>query len=139
MVTIAHSIHKSSGDTISKEELKCIIREAACEYLDKNTDKLTPEDDDRIVKPFVALLQEQVGLLAEDANGVFRFLHRTFQEFLTAIYLVRNRKNSIEQIISHLEDPIWREPIFLALGYISLKSKQIDFNITLNVDELICL
>lgn len=51
------------------------------------------------------------GLFVERANGVYSFLHLTFQEYLTATYFVNTQ--SIQKLVTeHLHDKRWRE-VFL--------------------------
>ena len=51
------------------------------------------------------------GLFVERANGVYSFLHLTFQEYLTATYFVNTQ--SIQRLVTeHLHDERWRE-VFL--------------------------
>ena len=137
LVSTAHFIHQSSSDNIGIHDLKRVVKKAVCEYRNKEIESMSMEEEDRIVIPFVKLVQEKVGLLAESGNNIFRFLHRSFQEFLAAIYLIRDRNTAINQIITCLEDPIWREPIYLALGYLSLSVKEVDFKINIETDAII--
>ncbi|MBK7203924.1 MAG: NACHT domain-containing protein [Anaerolineae bacterium] len=74
------------------------------------------------------------GTLLEERNGVYRFIHLSFQEFLAARYLaeVVRGKTGVEGIARFLEaGPIleswWREPALLVIGYlgkVSLSSAQ---------------
>jgi predicted NACHT family NTPase len=54
------------------------------------------------------------GLLIERVHGVYSFLHLTFQEYLTARYIVENvASGTVERLISkHLTDNRWHE-VFL--------------------------
>ena len=53
---------------------------------------------------------EPVGLIG---SQVYRFAHRTFQEFLAASYLVRNEEFSEVRTLIQSNPLIWREPCFL--------------------------
>lgn len=62
-------------------------------------------------------IELQHGLLSERVQGVFSFLDQVFQEYLTAQKIVANHhlqgsNRSLEQLVSHITDPRWRE-IFL--------------------------
>jgi hypothetical protein len=62
-----------------------------------------------------AILREitgENGVLCEQANHVYGFLHLTLQEYLTAEYFSQHS----QQIISHLGDPWWEEVILLLVG-----------------------
>ena len=53
------------------------------------------------------------GLFVEQANGIYSFLHLTFQEYLTANHFVRTQ--SIQKLVSnHLHDDQYREIFFFA-------------------------
>ena len=64
----------------------------------------------------LAALREQVGLLAARGEFLYGFLHLTFQEYLAAIYLVRDPDNAAAEILRRVNQPRWREVIILALG-----------------------
>ncbi len=70
-------------------------------------------------------LTRQRGTLLEERGGLYRFLHLSFQEFLTARYLI-TEMHEAEKIVSFLENgdklraSWWREPILLAAGYLDV-------------------
>jgi hypothetical protein len=64
---------------------------------------------------------DTVGLLAARGEGIYGFLHLTFQEYLAGLSLVRDRSRAAEAILGKLGDPRWQEPILLALGRIGSK------------------
>ncbi len=47
---------------------------------------------------------------------MYGFLHLTFQEYLAAIYLVRDPDSAAAEILRRVNQPRWREVIILALG-----------------------
>jgi formylglycine-generating enzyme required for sulfatase activity len=83
-------------------------------------------------EPFVDDLITQTcqrGTLLEERGGMYRFIHLSFQEFLTGRYLVE-RLRELEKIAAFLEDgPIledwWREPILLMIGYLDITSPRL--------------
>jgi hypothetical protein len=62
-------------------------------------------------------IRKQVGLLAEQSSGNYAFFHRTFQEFLAARHLLAHRPTAAEKLGHRIDDPLWREPLLLALGF----------------------
>ena len=62
-------------------------------------------------------IRKHVGLLAEQSSGNYAFFHRTFQEFLAARHLLAHRLTAAEKLGSRIDDPLWREPLLLALGF----------------------
>ena len=65
----------------------------------------------------LATIRKHVGLLAQQSTGNYSFFHRTFQEFLAARHLLADRQRAAEEIRERLDDPLWREPLLLALGF----------------------
>jgi NACHT domain len=74
----------------------------------------------KTIAEFIRILREDVGLLAARGNGVYGFLHLTFQEYFAARHLTRERKKVANEIMSKLENPRWQEPIRMSLGYINI-------------------
>jgi len=69
----------------------------------------------------LSTLPKHVGLLAEQSDGNYAFFHRTFQEFLAARHLLAKPEEAAAQISEKMDDPIWREPLLLALGLAMIK------------------
>ncbi len=69
---------------------------------------------------FLETIRKHVGLLAEESAGNYKFFHRTFQEFLAARHLLADRPRAAEKMRERLDDPLWREPLLLALGFAML-------------------
>jgi len=65
-----------------------------------------------------------VGLLAERGDRRFGFLHRTFQEYLSASWLMSDAELAIPRILERWKSPSWREPILLAFGHESLRDER---------------
>jgi hypothetical protein len=116
---IADYIHSTSPTGL-------ITREALCELLTehlaerradnpRNPSTRLREEVDR----FLRTIEEHVGLLAARGQNLYGFRHLTFQEFLAARYLVRDLDAAPRLLRDRLEDPRWREPILMALGYVS--------------------
>lgn len=59
-------------------------------------------------------LIQRVRLLQEPLAGRVEFVHRTFQEFLTARVAVQS--GDIDGLLRHADDDRWRETIILAAG-----------------------
>ncbi|MEK6753429.1 MAG: NACHT domain-containing protein, partial [Chloroflexota bacterium] len=71
---------------------------------------------------FLTVIRERTGLLVEAGQGVYRFSHLTFQEYLAAVEIAE-RDDYIAYTLSHVADPTWREPTLLEAGYLSLNSR----------------
>lgn len=84
--------------------------------IDDPNDRRFREQLDGLLKT----IRRHVGLLAEQSAGNYAFFHRTFQEFLAARHLLAERATAVQRIGEKLDDPIWREPLLLALGFVMI-------------------
>lgn len=75
-------------------------------------EKLTPQQLDA----FVVAVRLRGGLLEERAE-LFQFIHLTFQEFLAARLLAKERKEAWPVLQPHLTDGWWREVFLLHYGF----------------------
>lgn len=64
---------------------------------------------------FLRAIRDRGGLLEEKAE-LFQFMHLTFQEFLTARWLDKQRQDAWPHLQSHLTDAWWREVFLLTYG-----------------------
>lgn len=82
-------------------------------------------------------MEAQHSILVERAQGIYSFSHLTFQEYLTARYLIENQGRGVTDrlIANHLTDPRWREVLLLTA---SLLEDADDFVTTVRttIDEL---
>jgi formylglycine-generating enzyme required for sulfatase activity len=68
----------------------------------------------------------QRGTLLEERDGLYRFIHLSFQEFLAARHLVETVRD-LEAIAAFFEggpalESWWREPALLAVGYLDMNA-----------------
>lgn len=122
MPAVAYSIHCAPTDEITESELRTIVIRELKRYR-KNLSGVIDKKARLDVDDFIEKIKEEVGLLAERGLKIYHFLHRTFQEYLAGIFLVREASNIAGNIISRIEDPVWREPILLSIGYLDIKEK----------------
>ena len=103
-----HQQGRDQGRELEEPALKAALREEA---------EFTPRIDDFLRHA------RQRGSVLEERNGVYRFIHLAFQEFLAARYLGEvTGRDSREAILAfladRLDDPWWREPTLLLAGYL---------------------
>lgn len=120
-------LHNENREIIDREELAELGAERLLRYQGK-ADAPTEEDEARAyeeAESFIERAERRTGLLVEQdpGSGVFRFVHTTFREYLTAADMYRRRRGYLrhreecwEEIKVHLTDPRWREIILLLLG-----------------------
>jgi formylglycine-generating enzyme required for sulfatase activity len=77
---------------------------------------------ERAAERFLSVIRERTGLLVEAGQGVYRFSHLTFQEYLAAVE-VAGRHDYMAYTLLHAADPFWREVILLEAGYLSTKNQ----------------
>jgi hypothetical protein len=77
---------------------------------------------ERAAERFLSLINERTGLLVEAGQGVYRFSHLTFQEYLVAVE-VAEREDYVTYTLAHTAEPFWREVILLEAGYLSTKNQ----------------
>lgn len=73
---------------------------------------------------FLELVRRQTGLLMERGQGVYGFLHLTFEEYLAArgFALLGQEvlQDTVDALLLHLYDPAWHEVILLAVGHFAI-------------------
>ncbi|MBE9082831.1 NACHT domain-containing protein [Tolypothrix sp. LEGE 11397] len=124
------SILKGEREFTQKEVLKILVPLAAHIH---ETSNIGAVDDDNLVQileqhlstsdaaQFHQVVREEVGLLAARGEGVYGFLHLTFQEYLAGYWLIEKRELINERLLEKLSSPRWREPIMMALGQLSVE------------------
>ncbi len=77
---------------------------------------------------FLKTLSESSGLFVERGQGLYGFMHRTFQEYYAARYLLDSKSyaanapvavgsaNLMAFAVEHYQLPLWREPLLLAVA-----------------------
>ncbi|MEO5730307.1 MAG: NACHT domain-containing protein, partial [Byssovorax sp.] len=101
---LARSMHEARVAELSAEQVIKRIGE-------RLPDLGRPAGDARAI---VEEIRDRSGVLVERTPGVFAFSHLTFQEYLTALDVVRTR--DYELLLSKHSDPWWHEVIALAAG-----------------------
>ena len=102
LVPLAYQIHETSDiGLIDDKELEKFLQQHL---------------SDLDIAKFQNVIREEVGLLAARGEGVYGFLHLTFQEYLAAQYLIQEKDKIGERLLEKLNSPRWREPILMALG-----------------------
>lgn len=114
---IALKMHEAQKKEIEANDLR---RELQTAFIG-----MTPaaQAAERAVERFLNVIQERTGLLLEAGQGVYRFSHLTFQEYLAALAILA-RDDYIEYILKHVSKTWWRETILLAVGQLSTQSQE---------------
>jgi len=97
----------------------------------ENNERVREDDDDPIdqAHSFLDFIKQRAGLLIEVGDAKFSFVHLTFQEYLTASYIVtQSEKGGADTIWATIEDrlsdPAWQEVIRLLLATLKADETQ---------------
>ncbi len=107
-----HQQGRDQGREIEELALKKALREEA---------DFKPRIDD-----FLSHARQR-GSVLEERDGAYRFIHLALQEFLVARYLREviggeSREAILAILNNRLDDPWWREPILLLVGYMAINA-----------------
>lgn len=119
---IAEYLH-SKVEGLSENHLKKIIRK----YLSSVN---VVQTIDESIEFLVDIFKYKAGLLNEFGHDSFRFIHRTFQEYLAAKSIIyfngqqRSNDSIYENIKSKIDIPNWRVPLNMTFGILSTTISQ---------------
>ncbi|MEA5566462.1 HEAT repeat domain-containing protein, partial [Anabaena sp. UHCC 0399] len=123
MRKLAFWIH-GQGSTEDKEGGTLIAREDLLDQLKREIKSLKEIElykAEEKAKRFLSLIQERTGLLNEQGQDCYAFVHKTFQEYLCAKEINYQADDQddfdivLEYIDQHLHDPHWREVLLLLI------------------------
>lgn len=86
---------------------------------------------------FVAFIRDRAGLINEYGQGRYAFVHKTFQEYLTAEAILQEAEYEDDSeviyraIREHLHNPHWREVLLLLVGQLKGKKAAKAINLVL--------
>ncbi|HEY9800215.1 MAG TPA: HEAT repeat domain-containing protein [Leptolyngbyaceae cyanobacterium] len=107
---------KEGGTLIDKDEL---IREL-CKHITELNYQVKPHQAKAEAERFVDYIRERSGLLNEQGQDRYAFVHKTFQEYLTAEEIRERQEESFEVVLDHvrehLHDAHWREVLLLLIA-----------------------
>ena len=114
-----HTLEQAEGRQaeVKRGDLELKLIEFLCKdmKLCLNSDAAREE-----AQAFIELVKNRTGILVERGDGIFSFVHLTFQEYFAACDLearyVQNLNAMWKQIQPHLYDARWREVILLLFG-----------------------
>src|SRR6266571_4179239 len=114
---LAHRLHETDI-ALTQEDVLEIARQTMIEA--HQTDVR-----DATILRFIETLRRTSGLFVESGQGLFTFMHRTFQEYYVARYLLRKAPDELQQFArDHYSIALWREPLLLATAYKSSNDEQ---------------
>ncbi len=124
---IAYWMHRNSlqakGRAVAPHDEIVKFLTEHIEKKEKKRDRDEPSEDQ--AEEFFAFVKSSAGLMIEAGDGLYSFIHLTFQEYLSATYLttygeVGGAQSIWNELDGDLENPRWREVVRLLVA--SLKS-----------------
>ena len=118
----------------TREQLSGWLELALGKVEGKTVLSMSPGEVTRTTSALLDLVRTHVGVITESAPGVFQFHHLTFQEYLAGKALCRTYNGKTWETAERLGKQIaagegglldqrWREPLFLAFGYLGATAK----------------
>ncbi len=124
MEILAYWIH-THGSTDNPEGGTLIVKDKLLEQLTlniktkKQVERFQAKEE---AKRFVNFIQQRTGLLNEQGQDLYAFVHKTFQEYLCAQEIGYQADDNddfeivLKHIREHLHDPHWREVLLLLIA-----------------------
>jgi hypothetical protein len=120
---LAYKLH-STDPMLTEQEVKAIARKTMADFYGYANDQVKESE----ITQFIEILRSSSGLFVESGQGLFNFMHRTFQEYFVALHLLRKTPAELKQFtIEHYYTAIWREPLLLAIAYKSGQSSRTEW------------
>ncbi|MCY2986465.1 MAG: NACHT domain-containing protein, partial [Planctomycetota bacterium] len=133
MEAIAHWMHcraERSEDGQRAVARAAELKQFLTDYIARN-ERVREEDDepDEQAEQFLEFVRRRAGLLIEVGDEQYSFVHLTFQEFLTASYVItQSESGGVESIWTTIEerrlDPGWHEVIRLLVAALKADETQ---------------
>jgi hypothetical protein len=109
---LAYRLH-TSDPLLSRAEVEEITRKVIAEKQERDHAKI-PERD---ITDFLDTIRSSSGLFVESGLNLFSFMHRTFQEYYVARFLLNTSQEQLKTfVVEHYHQALWREPFLLALA-----------------------
>jgi hypothetical protein len=122
---LAYAIHDGANrDTvdIAGDAFRRMLMALYIGDLDDDDDPEAHPDDALVgaaytwARKVMRLIAERSGLINWEANNVYKFSHRSFQEYLAARWMATGR-DFLAKFTERRDDEEWRETVLLAIGY----------------------
>ncbi|MCI0731525.1 MAG: SUMF1/EgtB/PvdO family nonheme iron enzyme [Chloroflexi bacterium] len=85
--------------------------------------RAVPEAE-KAASQLLADARDHAGLLLERGQGMYGFIHLTFQEYLAAVAIAQQGQSDLQPVVNllaaHIDDDNWHEVILLTIGYLGI-------------------
>lgn len=117
---VAFYIHENrASGFLSKGETERILASILAQGRGEKDPEQPSLETREMVQQFLENVRQHSGLFVERGEGLYGFMHLTFEEYFTARHLVSSSARARKQILERLHQPRWRETILLAIGSLS--------------------
>lgn len=133
MEAIAHWMHCRSVST-GKNQRAVVPYAGLCEFLTKHIAEIEKSHDpdnepEDLAKEFLEFVKKRAGLLIEVGDNQYSFVHLTFQEYLTASYIITTCEMEgvsgiWKKIKDYCKDSRWHEVIRLLIAGLKSDNSQ---------------
>ncbi|MEM1319410.1 MAG: caspase family protein [Bacteroidota bacterium] len=118
---VAKTIHiKYPKGIIREDEMQSLIEKSLAAFRSGGEASLPSSFTSEVVKPFIEEIRNKVGIIAPRGDKYYGFIHLTFQEYLAARFITRDKYKTAGSIVQYLDNPRWKVPLLMALGHISV-------------------
>ena len=109
--------HRASGH-IEQSEVMRIMQETFANRKGEKLSQLSIKTQEEI-NSFLEVVRRHSSLFVERGEGLYGFIHLTFEEYFSARQMVSNPEQTFKEITQRIHQPRWREPILLAMGLLN--------------------
>jgi hypothetical protein len=125
----AYHLQESDG-LLRAYDVAILTRQAMAEFYHRQAHEVKEDE----IAFFIETLRRSSGLFVEVGDELFCFAQRTFQDYFTAVYLLRrSRAERKQHVIQHYHSAAWTEPLLLMLMY---KNRQSSRDVLRETDEI---
>jgi len=109
--------HRPLG-LLSEEELRSRIHGGLCAW-EGYVPEGAPASLERTAMEFIETVRRESGIILARGEGLYGFVHLSFQEYFAARYIARQTMKLCEALTKHAADSRWHEPLVLAIGHVA--------------------
>ncbi len=109
---LAYEVHREKGSPDCEDAADITVGELYQSLVDERPEGVETVDQERVIE----FLHQRSGIVLAESKKLYRFPHRSYQEFLAACHLLEQRFPQL--LAEHVQErpELWREVALLAVG-----------------------